>query len=522
MRHPHQWRTLVAVMLALLPVVAELTAGPAAVACTAGAVGIGDTYFPTMGNGGYDVQHYDLDIDLDVAHGDIDAATTTIDAIALADLCAFNLDFEGLTVDGIDVDGAVAAHDRNGKELTVRPATPIREGDAFTVIVRYHGNPLEASPFGDRELAIATPAPDPERGVGGGDPEESATLRGGWFVWEDEIFALGEPAGSRTWYPVNEHPSDKASYTASYTVAEPFDVVANGALVETVDNGTTTTFTWDAPAPMASYLATFHAGALEYEELTTKSGMPIRLSFAPTVPEVQREVMRTVPEMVDFAESVFGPYPFETLGMTVVGRLLDGLALETQTLPIFEPLGEARDAYVPYYRLEQFRADVFHELAHQWFGDSVSIQQWDDIWLNEGFATCADVLWAEHEGGERARDAMLQDLWASSDVGYRTLEVPVVVGDPGARELFSPVVYDRGALTLHALRLEVGDDVFFAILQEWTDRYRHGTASTADFIALAEETSGRDLSPLFDAWLFRAEMPEFDTGQGYPGIFIMA
>ena len=505
MRHPNHRRTLLVVLLALLPIVANLAAVQSATACTWGAAGIGDAYFPTMGNGGYDVTHYDLDVDLDVERGSITVAAVTIDAIALADLCAFNLDFEGLTIDEIKVDGETAEHDRWGKELTIRPESVVHAGDGFSVTVRYHGTPILASRSGME--ALPGSSEDAALGIGGADPGEYTRLRGGWFVSTNEIFVLGEPTGNRFWYPVNEHPADKASYTATYTVAEPFEVVANGKLVSKVDNGETTSFEWDAPAPMASYLVTFHAAVLEYEELTAESGMPIRLSFAPNVPETQREVLRRLPEMVAFAESTFGPYPFETLGATVTGRYMPDIALETQTLPIYGNLGDGRDEFVSDLDLEWFESVVFHELAHQWFGNSVSVQQWDDAWLNEGFATYADVLWIEHAHGAEARDDMLATLRASSDVWYRSSPSPVAIGDPGSADLFAAIVYDRGALTLHALRLEVGDETFFALLQTWTERYRHGTVSTADFVALAEEVSERDIGPLFDAWLFQVELP---------------
>lgn len=469
--------------------------------CTYGSIGVGDAYYPTMGNGGYDVQHYDLDLDLDVAGGSIDAATVTIDALALVDLCAFNLDFEGLTIDGISVNGEPAEHQRRGKELTVMPGSALPAGTSFAVEVTYHGTPLAAD---------LTPGPmvtdaDLDAGLGGEDLDEFSVGQGAWFVGDDEIFIFGEPSGHRFWYPVNEHPADKATYTATYTVDAPFQVVANGSLVERVDSGGTSTFTWSSRDPMASYLVTFHAGRLDIEEMTTSSGIPVVLSFHEDVPEAQREIFREIPEMVDFAETIFGPYPFESIGAAVVGMDLMGVALETQTIPVYGSYGDGREAELPEWAPEELELTIIHELAHQWFGNAVSIQQWSDIWLNEGFAGYSEVLWVEHAWGTAARDEMLADLiWAAGS--------PATIGDPGRADIFSGEVYSRGALTLHALRLEVGDEAFFDILQTWVVRFRNGNASTADFIALAEQVSGQDLRALFDAWLFQPEMPDLHPG----------
>lgn len=479
--------------------------GTPAAGCSAGQVGIGDPYFPTMGNGGYDVEHYDLDLDIDVPTGEINAATVTIEATALVGLCAFNFDFEGLTIDGIAVDGTEAEFARNGKELTVTPDEPLDAGDAFTTVVRYHGTPVTPNFLGGASgSGPETPdADEASHGLGGSDPDESLVIQGGWFAGNDEVFVLGEPTGSRFWYPVNEHPADKATYTASYTVADPFVVVANGSPVAETDNGSTTTFVWDSRDPIASYLVTFHAGRLETENLVGPHGLPIRLAFAPSVPEAQRAVFRKLPEMIEYAETVFGPYPFESAGATVVGPVF-GLALETQTLPIYGAMGSGETESLSQGALVGLEVTIFHELAHQWFGDSVSVANWRDIWLNEGFATYAEALWLEHTFGPDERDLMLESI-------YHGLpgKASVPTADPTQTELFSSAsVYGRGAMTLHALRLTVGDEAFFAILQAWTARYHDANASTADFIATAEDVSGEDLGELFDTWLFDTRLPE--------------
>jgi aminopeptidase N len=591
------------------------------VACSVGSSGIGDSYFPTMGNAGYDVRHYDLDLDLDVAAGSIVAATATIDALAVLDLCAFNLDFRGLEIDAVMVDGQAAGYERAGAELTIEPARPIASGSTFTVVVAYHGTPHALQPTllaglaarmtdddgamatpGAGARLVATPAEEigeafaveetaldlvaPEARIAAGAEElagagefagaKAGEQFGGWWTAPGAVFVAGQPRAATDWFPVNEHPADKATYRLQITVPQPYEVVANGTPAEPIDEEVATTFVWSSRDPMASYLVTFHAGELEIEESTGPNGLPIRLAFAPVVPEEERAIYRLLPEMIAYFESVFGPYPFESAGATVVGGRL-GFALETQTLPIFGSYGSD----TPLYRdlIEQVLA---HELAHQWCGDLVSVLRWRDIWLNEGCASYAQALWREHTSGPASRDEQLattyavlkwkerfrdpaimatltakdildayalvrqarglpltagerqryvakvgvaseaelatipaaQGLEALAALGVsveRFLGVAALTGDPGPglERMFSPdAVYGRGGLALHALRREVGDEAFFAILREWTARYRNGNAETADFVVLAEEVSGRELDALFDKWLFQLPLPE--------------
>lgn len=565
------------VLLTLVPALAQ-EATPAAVTCTAGSSGIGDPYFPLLGNSGYNALHYDLALDLDVAGNAITAGLATIEAVALVDLCAFNLDLNGLEIEGIAVDGTPAQFTRRGSELTVMPAAPLGAGSPFTVDVRYHGVPLgqEAPTVGGLMLELLGGI----LGLGGQKPgaEEGEAYGRGWWYGRDELFVAGEPAGSLTWFPANGHPSDKATYTMRLTVPRPYTVVANGLLRETIESQTATTTVWDSVDPVATYLVTFHAGRLTVEEREGPRGLPLRFSFAPEVPAAQRVMFDRLPEMIDYFESVFGPYPFASAGGTVVGAPIL-FALETQTMPTFGQVPTFGDEPLPPEILRSLESTVAHELAHQWFGDTVSLLRWQDIWLNEGFASYAQILWTEHTGGVVARNHQIARLYATyaartpfqdparlatlnaRDVleGYQnfrrrflglgvsasferdylaglgvttTAELealtaeqglaqlaalgvsaeefpgkPVLVGDPGATDLFSSTVYDRGALTLHALRLRIGDEAFFAVLHTWTERYHDGNAATADFIALAEEISGQELDAFFDAWLYEIALP---------------
>jgi aminopeptidase N len=440
-----------------------------------GAAGIGDAYYPLLGNGGYDVRHYTLTLDLDVAAGRIRDATATLDAVATQHLSAFNLDYRGPVIDAITVDGRPASWNRDGGELTITPTTPIASGAAFQTTVRYHGTPTVDS--ADR-------------------------FERGWWTSGDSIFTVGEPAGADRWYPVNGHPRDKATYTLIVTVPEPYTVVANGALVaETELPGSgggppRRTFTWENDDPTASYLVLIHAAELDIQKETGPGGITLIEAFPPDFSNQEARYFAQVPEMIATFEEYFGPYPFSSLGSTVFADSAFDAALETQGM-------------VGYDRSAVSERTVAHEVAHQWFGNSVSPARWQDIWLNEGLARYAEVLWFEAAHGRQAANAHLNRQMSSLATVTRTPNgAGVLIGDPGPDHLFSEVVYAGGALLLDDLRHRIGDDTFFQLLREWAARYRYGTATTDDFIALAEEVSGEDLDAFFADWLATPWTPQ--------------
>ncbi|HNR45699.1 MAG TPA: M1 family metallopeptidase [Anaerolineaceae bacterium] len=437
-----------------------------------GSASLGDSLYAGFGNGGYDVQHYTLNLTVtDVESGEMEGVVT-IDARAAQDLDAFNLDFIGYEISAVTVNSNPADFTRADQELTIIPAQPISSGAAFTVGISYSGTPERLE-------------------------SQAAVGRVGWIPLDDGSLVLSEPDGAATYYPVNDHPLDKAAYTFQITVPSDYEVVANGVLSDTSDNVDSVTYVWQATDPMASYLTTVNIGDYDLETDESDSGVPIRNYFAATLDDDAREPFARQAEMIDYFSNVFGPYPFEVYGSIVIDAEV-GTALEAQTLSL--------------YGIDQLDLDdidsaeqlVAHELAHQWFGDSISVADWGDIWLNEGFATYSEGLWIEYTQGTEARDEWVMDNYEYV-ADYLQDEAPP--GTPAADNLFSERIYCQGALTLHALRLQVGDDTFFKIIQTYFDRYQGGNARTADFIAVTEEISGQDLTEFFDSWLYADTIP---------------
>ena len=425
-----------------------------------GGAGLGDPLYPTLGNGGYDVSHYMVMLNVDVQENFI-SGSASIEAMAMQGLSSFNLDFRGLTVLEVNVDGEPAAFTRGDYELTVTPANSIQDGSPFEVVVEYEGTPS----------ADIFPGTD---------------FIGGWVKYETGIYAAGEPWGSSTWYPVNEHPSDKATYSFEITVPEPYEVAASGDLVEVLDDGKTETYRWESSHEMASYLATLVISVFDEVMAESEDGIPITDYVEESVDETARGFLPSQGPIIDYFSDVFGPYPFDSTGAIVIDTRF--LALETQPRPLY-----GVDMF--YYLGERV---VAHELAHQWFGNWISPATWEDIWLNEGFATYAEWLWKEHKTGTDLSDEFWETVW-HPDFGPP--------GKPKASDPFAATVYVRGAMTLAALRHEIGDDAFFRLLPEYVARFGGGNASTADFIGLAEEVAGRDLGELFDAWLYAEKTP---------------
>lgn len=445
----------------------EATAGRSGPDPEPGSPGIGDPYFPTLGNGGYDVAHYDIALEYDPAGTEIDA-TTVMTSKATQDLSRFDLDFrDALDIVSIEVGGGEATWERFGDDIVVTPGEPIRSGEDFDTQVHYRGEPLAL--------------------VDSDFPFEYGWIRtasGGTYVFS-------EPNGASAWLPSNDHPSDKATFTFAITAPEQFEVAANGTL-DSHDIGPDgkRTWRWTMDEPMATYLAIIAIGDFEMSEPVTVNGVVIRHFFATGLGPAAEAVVATTPQMLAVFSELFGEYPFDTYGIVAVAEPL-GFAMESQTMSLFGSdlmSGSAEGERI-----------VAHELAHQWFGDNVSPRRWQDMWLNEGFASYGEALWLE-----RSRDGFDIDAYMAQTIQGLDLEP---IGDPGRDNLFGNGVYRRGAATLHALRRTIGDDDFFRTLQLWNSQYRFSSATTRDFVALASQVSGVDLADFFDSWLNAVPMP---------------
>ncbi len=439
-----------------------------------GAPGVGDTYYPGYGNGGYDVSRYRIDLTYHPTDNRIEAQTT-IEAEATQDLSRFNLDLVGLTVRSIEVDGHAASWSRSGQELSVTPPHGLREGREFQTVVRYDGVPVE----------FVLPG---------------TNVRTGFMATDDGATVAGQPEVAASWFPANDHPQDKAAYTFVVAVPDGQEVVANGVLQSRRSHQGWTTFTWRAAEPMAPYLATIDIGQWDVRTWKTDSGLPVYDAVDPDLvadpvlgPAIDASLKRQG-EIVDVLADHFGPYPFHTVGAIVDDQDDLYFALETQTRPV----------YSRYFWPDGGDFVVAHELAHQWFGDDVALARWQDIWLNEGFATYAEWLWAEHEGLATPAEmaASVYDQIPAGDPFWA-----LRIGDPGVAHLFDGPVYVRGAMALQALRAEVGEQDFWRIIRTWAHSRSGGTGTTPQLVALAERVSGTDLAPLFDAWLYTGAKP---------------
>jgi len=436
-----------------------------------GAPGIGVSLYPSFGNGGYDVRHYTVDLTVDPSENLITAGIVTLEATATQALSSFNLDLIGFENINVSVNDSYAETTRDGQELTIVPAEILSRGDLFTVVVRYSGEPTLTT-------SVALP------------------VFAGWVFYGDGIFVVSEPDGAATFFPVNDHPLDKATYTLRVTVPEPFDVAMNGVVTEIIDNGDTTTTVSEVNQPMASYLLTINIADFDLMEATAINNVPIRNYLASELPTLVSDSLADQAAMLAYFETLFGDYPFDVYGSVVLNTELGG-ALETQTLSIFG--ADAFEEGDPFNN----EAIVAHELSHQWFGNSVSVNDWSDIWLNEGWATYAEELWLAYDNGDDdLLDQQMRDYYQFAQDAQL-----IPPGVPEADDLFNASVYVRGALTLHALRERIGDDAFFEIAREWAGRYAYGNADTDDFIALANEITGDDLAAFFDGWLYQEALP---------------
>ncbi|MEO5833820.1 MAG: M1 family metallopeptidase [Nakamurella sp.] len=429
----------------------------------------GDPYYPDAGNGGYDVTAYQVTLGFDPATNAL-AAATTIAATVTEPTRLGRLSFDlqpSMKVSSVTVDGLPAGFGQQDAKLRVTPVTGLAPGASTTVVVTYGGSPA--------------------RIVGG----TAGLADGGWYTLDSGgAVVIGEPFSASAWYPVNEVPTDRASFAVTAEVPDGWKVISNGlpvteGLPAPADG--TQVFGWAETSEMASYLSMIYIDTFTQTQDSTAGGLPIVNAYAKGR-ESDSAVADRTGEYLDFLASKFGPYPFGSAGGIYLAESL-GFAMETQTRPIYSVgMGDP--------------GTVVHELAHQWFGDDVTITRWADICLNECFASYASWLWTEHNG----TDLDAQYRQTLKFLGAQPTFWSSPLYDMGAGNEFGSV-YTRGPLALHALRHQIGEEKFNELLLSWIEENSGKSASWADFEALVNTIAGTDETPFMQAWFHATTVP---------------
>ncbi|WP_326626692.1 M1 family metallopeptidase [Streptomyces sp. NBC_01318] len=436
-------------------------------------LGIGDSLFPHLGNPGYDVLSYDIGFTYHGNNKPLDAVTT-IDARTTEPLDRINLDFARGSVRSVDINGLRADFAAADEDLVVEAPGRLPAGVPLHITVRH-----TSDPSGDQNS-------------------------GGWLRTSDGLAMANQADAAHRVFPSNDHPADKAYFTFRVTAPEELTVVANGLPAGKVRQGSSTTWTYRTAHPMATELAQVSIGRSTVLERTGPHGLPVR-DVVPTADakDLERWLKKT-PGQLEWMERQVGRYPFETYGV-LVADTKTGFELETQTLTLFERSVFTTGIYPEWY----VDSIMVHELAHQWFGNSVSPQAWSDLWLNEGHASWYEARYAE-EHAKRSLERRMRDAYTRSD-SWRAAGGPParpVAPSPGEKiSIFRPAVYDGSALVLYALRQEIGEPAFDQLERSWVRTHRDSTATTKDFVRLASQIAGRDLTAFFDGWLYRAKTP---------------
>jgi aminopeptidase N len=424
-----------------------------------------DVNYPDVGDPGVDALHYDLALGWSPDTDTLDATETlTFRSTEKAD--SFQLDFsEVLEIDLLTVDGKNANFRQDGKNLVVR--TPVKKNRRYELVVDYSGTPEP----------VDVPV------------QRSDFSQTGFTITGDhEVWTMQEPWGAYSWYPVNDHPSDKALYDFTLSVPAPWMGIANGDLLSKDEQDGLTVTRWHLAEPAASYLTTLAFGDYKQTDLAGPDDLPIRI-FTPKAEPGTLDGPSTAPDAVEWLEQYLGPFPFDTLGILVVDS---NSGMETQTMIT---LGDTD------YTLS--KAVVVHEIAHQWYGDTVTPDDWRDLWMNEGMAMYLQAMWEADQSGKPLDLTM--DEWARDDQDMREFAGPP--GDYDVDKWGDNNVYYSAALMWHELRKRLGDDRFFDAIRAWPESQENHSSNQEALVRFFEERTGEDLSSLFDAWLLSEDTP---------------
>ena len=456
-------------------------------AATPGASSLGDVVQPTLGNGGYDVERYWLKMEFPDAL-DSYVATTTINARATQKLARFNLDLRGTTIQSVSVNGHPAKWTHPTDELVITPASPIARGAVFRVQVRVKGALTDLKPLLENQEAAA---------------KFDLTAVLGLSRFGDWIQCMNQPASAHKFAAFADHPAQKAPAIVVISAPARLNSIANGELKAQWRDGENIVRRFESARKLAPELIQIGVGPFTVLQSDGPHGIKLR-SAVPSdqVAAIEPQLAR-IPEFIAFLEKRLGPFPLQTYG--IYAPLMGG-ELETQSLTLLR----ADQMSAPNYENNGVEGIVVHEIAHEYFGNSVSPRRWSDLWLNEGHAVYYEKLWAQ-ESGKSSQEEFMKAAYKGENALMRS-NGPIASprGDAIKERDFapySPQAYAGGALVLYALRMEVGDETFERIERAWVKRYYDGVAGTADFIALASERSGRDLKPFLSAWLYGEVVP---------------
>jgi aminopeptidase N len=427
-----------------------------------------DSLYPEVGDPGVDALHYDLALGwspkTDTLQG---TETLTFRSTETDD--DFQLDFsEVLEISEITVDDATTAFVQDGKDLFVH--APVQEDERYEVVIKYSGTPEPVDV-----------------------PVQRSDFSQTGFTIDDQhqAWTMQEPWGAYSWYAVNDHPSDKALYDFTLSVPTPWTGIANGDLTSSSEKDGITTTTWHLAEPAASYLSTLAFGDYDLTELTGPRDIPIRIFTPADSPDVAA-ALSIAPDAMAWLEQYIGPYPFDTFGIVVVDSQS---GMETQTMVT---LGNTQYTLSPEV--------VVHELAHQWYGDTVTPDDWRDVWMNEGMATYLQGMWEAERAGISVEEQM--DGWAPGEESAREFAGPP--GDYDLDKWGDHNIYFGPALMWHELRQQVGDPAFFEVVRAWPAKQENRSSNRETLYRFFEKRTGEELSSFFDAWLLGEQTPPRD------------